>query len=303
MSLNYSLFLFVSILIQHSIIKLFQKKKWYQPIYHLSPKKHQEKPPTPTLGGLGIVVAIIGGVLCFRLFSKEVFWLVGVMLSFSSIGFVDDVISLKSGINKGLNAKQKLILQIIVAFMSVFVFHKFIIPLSFFDFLLYGIAFIAGTNATNLTDGVDGLLSTTFLISLWGFYSYFNMVGFPSHYSEFMIIICLACIGFLWFNWTPASIFMGDTGSLALGAILVGMAIISGNIWILIPLGFVYIIETLSVIFQVVWFKKTGKRLFLMSPVHHHFELLEWSSKQVVGLAMSIQFISCAIFWLLGSIK
>lgn len=288
--------------IQHTVIKLLQKKKFFQHIYNLSPQQHQLKPPTPAFGGVGIFITILIGLGWFHLVSNEILWCVGTMGGFACLGCIDDVMSLRSGQNKGLSVRQKFRAQIVLSFVSVLVFHTYIMPLEPVWFVIACAAFVSTTNATNLTDGVDGLLCTVFLVSLWGMSFVYNYFGLPVMYGDFLKVIGISCIGFLWFNWNPAKIFMGDTGSLGLGALLVALSMISGHIWILIPLGMVYIIETLSVICQVVWFKKTGERLLLMAPIHHHFEMLLWSEKQIVGLFASIQLLSCVIFWLLVTI-
>lgn len=303
MTYQHSFLLLIALFVQHSLIKGLQKRQWFQQIYNLSPQQHQLKPPTPAFGGVGVLISILIGVVWFQVVSKEIIWCLGTMMSFSVLGFLDDIISLRSGKNKGLSVKQKFVGQWGIAIISTVLFHMYIAALHPFWVLVSILAFVSTTNATNLTDGVDGLLGGVFLVSLWGMSVVYSYLGLPNVYIEFLKIIGISCVGFLWFNWNPAKIFMGDTGSLGLGALLVALSMVSGHVWILIPLGVVYIIETVSVMVQVYWFKKTGKRVLLMSPLHHHFEMLGWSEKQIVGLFMSIQLFACIIFWLLVTIR
>jgi len=302
-TISHSVLLFLSLCFQHGTIKFFQKKQWFQPIYELSPESHQEKTKVPSFGGIGFLVTILAGAFWFNAFTPQILWILFAFICFSSIGFVDDVISFLCKNNKGLSAKQKLGMQILVSSGLTLLWHHQFQSLSIVTFIVYVFAFIATTNATNLTDGVDGLLMSTFLVSLWGIYTTYLSLGISAEMGELFKIILIASCGFLWFNWNPARIFMGDTGSLGIGGLVVALVISLGNIWLLIPFGIVFIIETLSVIIQVSWFKRTGKRLLLMSPLHHHFEMLKWSEKQIVGLFVSIQFIACAIFLFVGTIK
>ena len=163
-------------------------------------------------------------------------------------------------------------------------------PLTMVDFLIYLFVLVGSSNATNLTDGLDGLLSGCSLITLGGFCLITISLG-DSHLLPIFYITMVSVTAFLCYNRYPALLFMGDTGSLGLGAFFAASAICLGNIWFLLPLGAVYILETLSVIVQVAWFKRTRRRVFLMAPLHHHFELMGMKETHVVWL-----------FWLIAGV-
>ena len=202
---------------------------------------------------------------------------------FFIIGAIDDGLSLKRKSNKGLSARAKFGAQLVVSCAMVWVLAQWILPTTIWQAILYVFILTGTSNATNLTDGVDGLLGATMLVSLAGL-----LVVFQSRwlYEEVQLIyIMMASIGFfLLYNWQPAKIFMGDVGSLMLGGFLASMAISVGVWWMLIGFGAIYIIETLSVIVQVISYKLRQKRVFLMTPLHHHFELLGMNDRSVVAL-------------------
>ena len=262
------------------------KAKSFQSIYHLSPESHQKKRFIPTMGGLGILAVTLVGGLLHGGGSAGATWVLGVLFSFSLIGFLDDSLSLMRENNKGLSAKHKFTLQIGFGVGLIACYHVFILPLSLLQSAFYVFLLVGTSNATNLTDGLDGLLGGTSLISLLGFYL-LSLSVLP-HLSWVPLILFVAVLSFLVFNLHPAKVFMGDTGSLGLGAAFAAFAIVLGQPLVLIPLGIVYIIETLSVIIQVVSFKSRGKRVFLMSPIHHHFELLGLKEPAVVLLFWAI---------------
>ncbi len=271
----------ISLCFQQGVLWLFRSLKLYQPIYGLSPKTHQLKSQTPSLGGIGILGALWVSWLFYGFFdgSSTVLWLMIVFTLFSILGMIDDCLSLFKKNNKGLSVKQKFLCQIFLAIVLMVVYTIFIAPLSFIQLLFYSFIIVSSSNATNLTDGLDGLLATCSLVTLLGFY----IVG-NQELQLFSLFFGLIVMGFLWFNRHPAKLFMGDTGSLGVGALFAGMAIALGDVWVLIPLGLVYILETLSVMIQVFYFKRTQKRIFLMAPLHHHFELLGISETRVVQL-------------------
>ncbi len=215
-------------------------------------------------------------------------WVLITTTLFFLIGAIDDGLSLLRKSNKGLSARVKFLLQIIVSIMSVFLFNEFCQLISFTQAMVYVFILIGTSNATNLTDGVDGLLGTIMLISLTGFTI---VLGQQWMYEELgMTYVMMAAISFfLIFNWYPAKIFMGDVGSLMLGGFLAALGIASGAWWMLIGFGAIYIIETLSVMIQVVYFRFRQKRVFLMTPLHHHFELLGMSEVSVVLLFSMVQ--------------
>ena len=278
-----------------------------QPIRECGPQSHlATKKGTPTMGGLLILASIIISTLCFANLTMGATWIcLGVLVIFGAAGFSDDYIKVKKHTPDAMTAKVKLIIQFAVAFgIALFtvsqyeeplkygiVIPYFKIPLNLWYFYIpFAMIVIAGaSNAVNLSDGLDGLaaglLVPSFLVLgiitfLLGF-GYYSFLPFPS-----LSIICAAaigaCVGFLWFNCSPAKIFMGDTGSLALGALLGTMAVLSKQELLLAVFGFVFVIEALSVMIQVFWYKRTKKRVFLMAPIHHHFEQLGWKETTVV---------------------
>ena len=236
---------------------------------------------TPSFGGVGIVLSVAVGTVLFSLFSFKVLWCISLFVSFAGVGFYDDSLSLFFDQNKGLTAKRKFCIQVVVAMFFLAVFSLYIRQLSWWQYGMYLFLFVGVSNATNLTDGLDGLLGGLSVLTLIGFLSVFvswglwDLVGFS-------MILMASILGFLFFNFFPAKIFMGDTGSLALGAIFSGFALLLDNPWILISLGAPYLVETASVIIQVLYFKLTKRRVFLMAPLHHHFELLNVSERRVV---------------------
>ena len=258
--------------------------KVVQRIYELSPETHQKKSFTPSMGGCVFIPIIAVGCLLTQEHSVTNLWLIGVMIVFGLIGLLDDISSIKNKVNKGLSAKRKFWIQNGIALIALYVFHIQIGTLELWEWPLYIFLLTGTSNATNLTDGLDGLLAGLAIITFWGFFSLgsIEVMGI-----SFIVVVALS--GFLMLNSHPAKLFMGDTGSLALGGLMAGMAIVMREPFILIPFGAVYIIETVSVIIQVAYFKRTKKRIFLMSPLHHHFELLGIKEVSVVR-----------IFWLMG---
>ena len=289
---NYALLCVFAVGLFHLLISVLRKAKGYQSIYALSPESHKKKAHTVSFGGLGIVITVLVGMIGLQVLNTQLIWVALLFFSFSIIGFIDDFLSFVQKQNKGLTAKQKFVTQCVVAAIFLLIFHALLMPLGFFDLLFYEFLIVGASNATNLTDGLDGLLGGLSLLTLIGFAYYFQGLGL-GEYTTFCGIVMVALIAFLAYNRNPASIFMGDTGSLALGALFAGLAIISRNPSILVSLGAVYIIETLSVMIQVLYFKQTKRRIFLMAPLHHHFEMLGLSERKTVSLfwAMGILFL------------
>ena len=267
---------------------------------------HKRKAGTPTMGGFIFIIPCLITVLILLFtekmeYSINLFIILFVMISYGTIGFLDDYISLKKNTNKGLNQVQKLFLQFIVAVVFYILFRHYgdgdsVLRVTFFNFewnlsWFYG-AFIlfllVGTsNAVNLTDGLDGLAGGLSAISFlaygliaWGSY-------WISGYQDIGIFcfILVGCImGFLVFNSSPAKVFMGDTGSLSLGATLATVAILTSHEFSLAVIGGIFVIETLSVIIQIFSVVVFNKKVFLMSPIHHHFERLGWREGDIVKL-------------------
>jgi phospho-N-acetylmuramoyl-pentapeptide-transferase len=260
------------------------------------PASHIKKAGTPTMGGLMIVIpAIFGAVLALVMDQKTSIESLIVLLTFglfTFIGFRDDIAKIMQKQNKGLSARGKLLLQILIAAIpalyvtytgerSVSMFGLANIDLGVF-YPFFAVFIIVGfSNAVNLTDGLDGLASGTVAFALIAITAIFMLMG-RHDLAIISAAIAGSCLGFLYYNKNPARIFMGDTGSLALGGVLGTLAVIGKfELWLLI-IGGIFVIETLSVILQVISFKTTGKRIFKMSPIHHHFELLGWSEIKVV---------------------
>lgn len=222
--------------------------------------------------------------------SLKVTWLVAMYSVFALIGLSDDLLALAQKKNKGLSAKQKFSLQCIVALGFVYLYSIYFSGLDWWHYPFYMFVIVGTSNATNLTDGLDGLLAGCSLITLFGFY-YLMVQSYQVDISKFVVVLIVIVFSFLAYNWNPAKLFMGDTGSLALGSCFAGLALLYADVWILLPLGAIYILETLSVIIQVSYFKRRKKRIFLMAPLHHHFELLGIKEVHVVMLFYAIAFL------------
>ena len=295
-------------------ISFLERRNFGQVIRELGPEKHYEKKGTPTMGGILILAAVTFSCLCWGDFGNRYLWvMIFLIISFGTLGFLDDFLKLKFNSSDGLSAKMKIFWQILFASIIVtylYLSHSipqeislylpflkdFALNLGIF-FIFFSVFVIIGTsNAVNLTDGLDGLAIMPSVMVAGGlgiiayisgniiFAEYLNIVYLPG--TEELLIICGtiigAGIGFLWFNTYPAQIFMGDVGSLSLGAALGGMAVILRQEVILAIMGGVFVIEALSVIIQVISFKLTGKRVFKMSPIHHHFELSGWAEPKII---------------------
>ncbi|MBS9778853.1 MAG: phospho-N-acetylmuramoyl-pentapeptide-transferase [Campylobacteraceae bacterium] len=294
-------------------IKWAKKTKTSQPIYDLAPKSHKQKSNTPTMGGVVFIsTAIISSLICARLDNMYILSALFCIIGFSLIGFKDDFSKIKGGSNQdGLSPRAKLFLQIFVAFfVSLFLFNShgmsgdFYFPFykkSLFDMGVFSIAFwtlviISSSNAVNLTDGLDGLATVPSIFALMSLSVFVYVIGnanlstyliFPKNIGVGEVVIIASAligslIGFLWYNCYPAEVFMGDSGSLSMGAFIGYMAIISKNELLLIIVGFVFVLETVSVILQVGSFKARKKRIFLMAPIHHHFEIKGWAENKII---------------------
>lgn len=287
-SIKYILLFIIGLLVQRTLLSWLKKQRAYQPIYESSPTTHQKKAKTPSFGGVGIIITLFLSGLFFS-YSTESLWCLYTTLASALIGLLDDTLATVYGKNKGLSARYKFLLQNLLAILSLSVLQFFIMPLPIPVVILAYFLLIATPNATNLTDGLDGLLSGLGILSLIGFSFFiakYNLTGL----AMLPISMIISISAFLVFNKAPAKLFMGDTGSLAIGTFMATLAIALKNPLILIPLGAVYILETLSVMIQVISFKVRKKRVFLMAPLHHHFELLGLPETKVVGL-----------FWTLGA--
>ena len=296
-------------------IPVLKHKQFRQFIREEGPQSHLSKEGTPTMGGIAIFAALVLMTFCGGHVSVDTYVMIAVTLLFGLIGFFDDYIKVAKKHNLGLRAWQKLVLQILFAvglavYMAEFSGYGTDVWIPFMDrYVDFGwlyipfIAFVvvAMANAVNLTDGLDGLSSgVTALVAF-----FFAIAGMQFGHDSAAVFCCAltgACLGFLEFNRYPAKLFMGDTGSMALGGALASAAIIM-KIEFLLPIaGFIYVIEALSVIIQVVSFKLTGKRVFKMAPIHHHFEMCGMKEKHVVAMFWLIALICCVIAYLIMSL-
>lgn len=299
----------IAIIAGKVFIPLLHKLKFGQTVREEGPKSHVKKNGTPTMGGVIFILAIVvGSLLYVDIDLKSQYPMIALVL-FSLVGFADDFLKIKRGKNLGLTAKQKMILLFIVSFTLSLIGQKIFgtemyIPfvrktidlgMIYIPFMMF--VYIGASNAVNLTDGLDGLASsvTVFVLLFLGIIA--NSFGF-SNQVMFAVVSIGALIGFLFFNINPAKVFMGDTGSLGLGGMVVAMTVQMSMPLILILVGIMYIVETMSVILQVISFKTTGKRIFKMSPIHHHYEMCGLSENKIVMLfsAITIVFGIIAVF-------
>ena len=305
--------LFLTLFIIPKFIKWAKAKKANQPIYKYAPSSHQEKSHTPTMGGVVFIFCtIIASLLCVKLDNLFAISALICLALFCAIGLIDDLGKIiKKDNHSGLSPKMKLILQIIASIACLipiyisgnlnsefFVpFYKYpIFDLGNFIILLWILVLISSSNAVNLTDGLDGLatIPSVFSILTLGIFLYLSGNINYSQYlflpniqglGEVVIISAAligALIGFLWYNCYPAEVFMGDSGSLSIGAFIGFLAIISKNEILLLLIGFVFVLETVSVILQVGSFKIFNKRVFKMAPIHHHFEKIGWIENKII---------------------
>jgi len=295
----------ISVLLSPIFIPFLRRLKFGQSIREEGPKSHQKKSGTPTMGGVMILFSIIITTLVMiGKYSEQTpvtaFLLLFVTFGFGLLGFLDDFIKVVLKRNLGLTSRQKLLGQIIISVIFYLIykhtgqstelklpFGDYSIDLGWSYVFLIIFWLVGFSNAVNLTDGLDGLLSGTAAIAFGAFAVLaWNQNNFEI--AVFSVAVVGAVLGFLVFNAHPAKVFMGDTGSLALGGAIAAIAILTKLEILLIIIGGVFVIETLSVILQVTSFKMTGKRIFRMSPLHHHYELVGWSEWRVVVTFWSV---------------
>ncbi len=291
-------------------IKKMQGLNYGQQIREDGPSQHAVKAGTPTMGGAVFVPVAILVSLLFTGFSPALYAVLIVTIGCGLIGFIDDYGKIARGRSLGLKARTKLGAEVVLTFLLILALHHFglystVVIIPFFnvelDLLYFYPLFIflvisASSNSVNLTDGLDGLAAGTAAIGLGAF----MVIAWQSGRLDlvtFCAALAGACLGFLIYNRYPARLFMGDTGSLALGGAFASLAIVTGKELILIIVGGVFVLEALSVIIQVTSFQLTGKRVFLMSPLHHHFEMKGWSEWKVVAV-----FWSAALVFALGGV-
>ena len=309
--------LVVALLIGKPIIQALRRLKFGQKILEDGPTWHMNKQNTPTMGGLIFIIAMIVPVLfltpaMIKDGEYRPLLMLALSLVFAAIGFVDDFTKIRKKQNKGLTAKQKLLLQLAAAALFITVMRvmgylepQLIIPfvditidLPWIVYLLFAMFVIVGAdNAVNLTDGIDGLCASVTAVVAVFFTAVFTFADSPARL--FSAALLGGLLGFLVFNKYPAKVFMGDTGSLFLGGAVCAMAFACNLPLILIPVGIIYIIETLSDIIQVLYFKAThGKRFFKMAPIHHHFEMCGWSEKKIVAVFSAVTILTCALSYI-----
>lgn len=302
-------------------IPLLKKIKAGQRI-NIYVENHKNKSGTPTMGGIIFIIPTIITTIILLLtdkieFSVNLLIVMFVFISYGLIGFLDDFISIKHNQNKGLSQFQKLFLQFIVALIFYILYRKYTDANSVLEITLlhikwnldwfYGVfilfLLVGSSNAVNLTDGLDGLASGLSAISFLAF----GLISWGSYWIEgyqdmgiFCFILVGSLMGFLVYNTNPAKVFMGDTGSLTLGATLATIAILTGHEISLAVIGGVFVIETLSVIIQITSVVLFKKKIFLMTPIHHHFERLGWREGDIVKLFWIIGFILCLLALIYG---
>jgi phospho-N-acetylmuramoyl-pentapeptide-transferase len=296
----------IALLMGPLLIPFLTRLKVGQSIREDGPQGHLIKAGTPTMGGIMIATAVMVSTFILAGNSGEAVAAVVVMLAFGAVGFWDDYIKVVLKRSLGLRAREKLGLQLLIglafALLLLYYFQRgttVVVPflglewdlgITYVPFII--IVMIATTNTVNLTDGLDGLATgVTFLVAL----AFALVCLMTSHYQLTVFCGALAggCLGFLFFNRHPARVFMGDTGSMALGGAVAAVAALTHSELFLLLLGGVYVLEGLSVILQVVSFQTTGKRILLMAPLHHHFELKGWPERKVVRFfwALSLVFV------------
>lgn len=288
----------ICVILSPIFIPFLRRLKFGQSIREEGPKSHQKKTGTPTMGGVMILLSIVVTTFVMTTKFTEVtvttYLLLLITLGYGLLGFLDDFIKVVMKRNLGLTSKQKLFGQIVLAVIFYFVFKEnnfataitipgldYTIHLGIFYVIFLIVWMVGFSNAVNLTDGLDGLVSGTSAIA---FGAFAVLAWNQSQYDVaiFSVAVVGALLGFLVFNAHPAKVFMGDTGSLALGGAIATVAVVTKLELLLLLIGGVFVIETLSVIIQVISFKTTGKRVFKMSPLHHHYELVGWSEWRVV---------------------
>ncbi len=293
------------------IIMLRMRQGKGQPIREDGPQSHLAKRGTPTMGGLMILISLIVSLMLWMDLSSPLVWAcLAVTVGFGVIGFLDDYDKVKKRSTAGISSKARLLAEFVVAGVAAWiivhqvdntnVYIPFLsnryIPLGPFYYVFAAVVMVGAGNAVNLTDGLDGLATMPVIIAagtfaiiayLAGRIDYAHYLGIP-HVARAgeLAILCAgimgACLAFLWFNAPPAAVFMGDTGSLALGGALGAIAVAAHHEIVLAIVGGLFVLEAVSVIVQVAVYKRTGKRVFRMAPIHHHFEQLGWQESTVV---------------------
>lgn len=306
----------VAALLGPIFIPVLIKLKFGQSIREIGPKWHEKKSGTPTMGGIIFMVALaISAAVLYKFMDLKSALVLFCAFGFGIVGFLDDFIKVVLKRNLGLRAWQKLALQIIVSVVFILIgldkgILSVVIKIPFTDivwnmgwvYIPFAIfVLLAVVNGVNLTDGIDGLATSVTIVVMLFFAVVISAMNIVS-----VSLICYALVGallgFLLYNKNPAKVFMGDTGSLMLGGMVGALSLVTGNPLILILVGIIYFIETLSVIMQVTSFKLTGKRIFKMSPIHHHFEMCGWNEKKIDLVFTLVTVAFCVLAYLEGVI-
>ena len=292
-------------------LPFLHRLKYGQSIREEGPASHQKKSGTPTMGGVMIVLAVTAATLLFAPLTVTTLLALFIFLGHFLLGFADDYIKVVKKRNLGLRAYQKLLGQLGIALVTILIGRHLLghdtsvwvpvlgtsLDIGAWYYALVVFVLVGTSNAVNLTDGLDGLAAGTVAVAAL-FYAML-LYGTDSSLMAFSAAIIGACVGFLWYNHHPARIFMGDTGSLALGGALAGIAILSRTEALLPIVGIIFVCEALSVILQVASFKTRGKRIFRMSPIHHHFELGGWCETRVVYTFWGVGALGALLAWVL----
>lgn len=307
----------ITVLSLKRLIPKLKSLKMGQTILDIGPRWHKNKEGTPTMGGLSFLLAmtlviIAVGIACFATsnhsWAARLFITYGMAACYALIGIWDDSLKIRKKENEGFTAKQKFALQLVIAVIYIicmrlwgslntelyFPYFDIVIDFGFFYYIIAVILIVGIVNSVNLTDGIDGLAASVTTV-VGGF---FALAAFVIHDLPAALISAMViggCIGFLTYNFYPARIFMGDTGSLFLGGLVVGLAFLINNPLIILLVGIIYVIESASDIIQVGFYKLTHKRVFKMAPIHHHFEQCGWSEVKIVSIFSLITLIASAI--------
>ena len=311
--------LVISILIAPRLIGYLRTRAYGQHIREEGPQHHFVKAGTPTMGGLVILVALAVAFLALSHYTTNALLVFFVTLGCAAIGFLDDAIKLTHKRSLGLKGRWKLVLLAVITVVvgivterrefATDVYLPIVnreLPLSWAWYVLVFLMIAGAASAVNFTDGLDGLAAGTGIIAVFTFTAMAVIAwirsGAPGERNELYIDLSIlgaaligAIVGFLWYNAWPAEIAMGDTGSMAIGGALAAFAIVMKTEFLLLLIGGIFVIETLSVIIQVLTFKYMGKRVFLMAPIHHHFEMKAWSETKIVVRFWIVTAILCAI--------
>jgi len=296
-------------------IPFLHKLKFGQVIYELGPKSHMQKAGTPPMGGVVFTLtSLVASLIVQPTAFKDYNFLIVVLafIGYGIIGFIDDYLIVVQKKHDGLKPRLKFALQSVLAIGFYFAYRSLSqnyisipftsihIELGWFYAVLVFFIFTGTTNGVNLSDGLDGLCAGLTIFAIIPF-TYFSIRAGFENIAIFLTGVIGSLLGYLKFNWHPAKIFMGDTGSLALGGLLAAVAIVTKEEIALVLIGGVYVVETLSVILQIASFQLTGKRIFKMSPLHHHFELSGWSETKVVKVFYLAGFILCVLGLIIGA--